>query len=194
MTPPTPRGGDRVRQGRLWCLNRKVAVRERVSVPRCVVAATQPGPQVAECAVNNRIRLPVVVLEDLLPGPRSRLRSGLPCRRCLLLQTGSSLRNVRGRSPSSSGAAAKCATDELMRPVRSPTTGCVRSPRASIVGSTQGGPCRPLASERSEVRRRWRTPTRGRMIEIDVLRGSWPIEFGDTGVAGRHQPNGQPPP
>ena len=45
----------------------EVGVGERVSVPRCIIAATEPRPTVAECAINDLVGLPVVVLKDLLP-------------------------------------------------------------------------------------------------------------------------------
>jgi hypothetical protein len=45
----------------------EVGVGERISAPRCIIAATEPRPKVAERAMNDLVGAPVVVLKDLLP-------------------------------------------------------------------------------------------------------------------------------
>lgn len=61
-----PRGGGR---SGFPDWHRKVVVGERLAVPRFVVAASELMPKIAERPVDGAIRLPLVVLEDFLPGP-----------------------------------------------------------------------------------------------------------------------------
>lgn len=127
---------------------------------RCVVAATQPGPQVAERAINDRIRLPVVVLEDLLPGPWGLSDQGFHVG-CQL-----ALRHHDAR------AVVDAWRNEIVRPLR------------AVRRRFKSGPA-PAPDTRTAALRRHvaKAELDAEMVELDEL-GKWADEFEAPTVAG----------
>src|SRR5215510_5246709 len=83
-TVPVPWVEIRLALERPW-LEREVVIGEGVPEPRAVPGAAEPVAQAAERTVDQRVGLPVILLQNLLPTPRRRLDERRHVRRERLL-------------------------------------------------------------------------------------------------------------